>query len=85
MHILSYTELRSNLKAILDQTIDHHERVIITRPGGEHVVMMPLKDYEAERETQYLLSTEANRQHLARSLEQANTGKTLQKGLLELF
>ena len=37
---------------------------------------MSLEEYNALIETQYLLSTEANRKHLRKSLKEAEAGKT---------
>ena len=83
MNIVTYSELRQNLKKIMDLSTERHEKVVITRPNGEHMVMLPLKDYESEQETQYLLSTEANRKHIQESLADARAGKVFFKDLLE--
>lgn len=83
MNIVSYTDLRKDLKNIMAAACDAHEPIIITRPHSEHMVLLSLEDYESLRETAYLLSDEANAAHLRKSLKSAQQGKLLNKKLLE--
>lgn len=83
MNIVSYTELRKDLKNIMATACDTHEPVIITRPRSEHMVLLSLEDYESLRETAYLLGDEANAAHLRKSLRNAKQGKLLNKKLIE--
>ncbi|MGH3273154.1 MAG: Txe/YoeB family addiction module toxin [Streptosporangiaceae bacterium] len=55
------SESRANYAATLDSVINDQEEVVITRPGGENVVMLPQREYESMRETLYLMSSPANR------------------------
>lgn len=83
MNIVTFTELRKNLKQVMEQLLDQHEPVIITRPHGEHVIMLSLKDYESLKETAYLLGNAANAKHLCKSLNSVKKGKLLAKELHE--
>ncbi len=74
MHVVSYTELRKDMKRIMDKTQDGHEPVIITRKGG-HMVMMSLEDYNGFEETAYLLRNPKNAQRIFASLAQLEAGK----------
>lgn len=83
MDAINYTDLRQNLKARLDRVYKDHEPLIITRKHNENVVLISLDDYNSLTETQYLLSTEKNREHLVRSLKDARSGKTVKGELIE--
>lgn len=83
MDVVTFSELRSNLKEIMTQSADQHEPVFIKRPRGETMVLISLSDYESLKETVYLLGNEANAQHLRQSMRSLKTGKLLKKNLLD--
>lgn len=60
MHIVTFSELRNDLKKIMDDSADQHEIVIVKRPKGENMVLLSQRDYESLQETAYLLGSEAN-------------------------
>ena len=72
--IVSYSEVRNNLKTYLDYVTESHDPVFITRKNGEEVVMIAKSDYEAMDETAYLLSTEANKKNLLETVNKINEG-----------
>ena len=57
MRTANYTDLRKNLKGYLDSVIDDSETVIINREGNEAVVMISLEEYNAIKETAYLMQS----------------------------
>jgi antitoxin YefM len=75
MKVMSMSESRANYAATLDSVINDQEEVIITRPGGENVVMLPQREYESMRETLYLMASPANRLRISRSIEQLNAAR----------
>lgn len=83
MNPVSYSELRKNLKKILDQSADQHEPVIIKRPKGETMILLPLSSYEALKETAYLMSNEANAKHLRASMESLKAGQVTERKLID--
>lgn len=82
MKVVNYTELRSNLKQWLDTVVDDVEELIITRKDQKDLVLIPLEEYSALKETQYLLSG-ANGKRLLASVERVKKGKFQEKGLIE--
>lgn len=83
MHIVTFSELRNDLKKIMDTSTDQHEVVIVKRPKGENMVLLSQRDYESLKETAYLLGSEANAKHLRKSIKSLHTGKTFKKKLIE--
>ena len=72
--IITYTEARNNLKAVMDKVWDDSVPVFITRPGGKHVVVMNKDDYDRRNETEYLTSTKANKKALDAGLRDYKEG-----------
>ncbi|MBU1668308.1 type II toxin-antitoxin system prevent-host-death family antitoxin [bacterium] len=75
MQVFSLTEARNNIKAMFDTVFHDNEEVIIHRKGRESVVVISLNDYNALKETNYLLSSPNNRKHLMESLKQLREGR----------
>jgi antitoxin YefM len=62
-------KLRANLKSYFDSVDDNKEILIVPRNGDKDaIVIMTLTEYNSIVETDYLLSTEANRKILEKSL-----------------
>lgn len=84
MNIVTYSELRNNLKKVMDASADQHEPTIIKRPHGENMVLLSLSDYESMKETAYLLGSEVNAAHLRKSIRSIKKGKLVRKELKDL-
>jgi antitoxin YefM len=83
MNIVTFTDLRKNLKHILDTSMGDHEPVIIKRSKGKDMILLSLRDYESLEETAYLLGNKANARHLRNSLQSLKEGRVSQKDLIE--
>ena len=83
MQVVSLTEARNNLKAVFDSVYLDNDEVIIHRKGKENVVMISIDEYNSMKETNYLLSSPANKKQLLRSLADARAGKTFERDLVE--
>jgi len=83
MQVLSFTEARNNLKEVFDKVFFDNEEVIIHRKGRESVVVISLDEYNAIKETNYLLKSPKNKEVLLRSLSDARKGKVFEKELIE--
>jgi antitoxin YefM len=75
MDIVTYSETRANLKAIMDRVVQDHVPIAITRQRGKPVVMVGLDDWNSIQETMYLLSTPNNAKRLMESIADANAGR----------
>lgn len=75
--IISYTEARNNLKAVMNKVWDDAAPVTITHTGGKAVVVMSKEEYDSLAATEYLLASPANAQALRKSIAQVGRGKTV--------
>lgn len=83
MQSISYTAARSNLAKTMEQVIDDHSPIAITRKGEGAVVMISMEDYQALEETAYLLRSPLNARRLLESISDLEAGKGKQRDLLE--
>ncbi|CAG9180649.1 Antitoxin YefM [Cupriavidus laharis] len=74
MRTIHFSDARSNLKAVMDQAIDDHDAVLITRRDAPNVVIMSQDQYDSWMETMHLLSSPANATRLMRSIKQHRAG-----------
>jgi antitoxin YefM len=74
MSVVSYTHLRQNLAAVMDEVCDSHSPVIVTRQHARSVVMVSLEEFESMQETLHLLRSPRNAERLLRSIARAEAG-----------
>lgn len=77
MRTLTYTNARQNLAATMDEVIEDHASVIITRGSDKAVVMMSLEDWNAWQETLYLLRSPTNAERLLNAARDFDKGENL--------
>ena len=68
MDSISYTEAQRNLGKVMKQVCDNQTPIMIARKGSVSVVMMSLEEYQALKETAYLLRSRANAINLLESI-----------------
>ncbi len=83
MKIVSFTEARNGLKAVLDGVVNDADTTVITRRDSEDAVVMSLDYYNSLMETVHLLRSPANAEHLNRSIAQYKNGKVSQRDLID--
>jgi len=77
MRVISFSQARNTLKSVLDNVVNDAECTIITRRNAEDAVVMSLDSYNSLMETVHLLKSPANAAHLAESIDQYKSGKTM--------
>ncbi|HJS13887.1 MULTISPECIES: type II toxin-antitoxin system Phd/YefM family antitoxin [Rheinheimera] len=83
MRIVSFTEARNSLKAVLDSVVNDADTAVITRRDAEDAVVMSLDYYNSLMETVHLLRSPANAEHLNRSIAQFKAGQVTQRDLID--
>ena len=80
----NFTEFRTSLKNYLDKVEEDNETLIIKRKTGKGTVLISLDEYNSIMETLHLLSSKANADRLHESIQQMESGKTVDKSIEEL-
>jgi len=84
MDVVTFSEARKNFKAVMDRVVNDCDHTVITRQGGEPVVMLSLSEWNSIQETAHLLSSPKNAARLAKGIAQLNAGKGITKTMAEL-
>lgn len=79
MKAVTITKLRNHIKAYMDEVIISGETIIVPRNNSndDAVVLISLREYNSIKETEHLLSSEANRTRLEASIAQMKAGKVV--------
>lgn len=79
MKAVSISSLRSKMKTYFDAVSQSLEVIIVPRNNNDDdaIVIMSIREYNALKETEYLLSTTANRNRLEESIQQLQEGETV--------
>ncbi|MBO9617389.1 MAG: type II toxin-antitoxin system Phd/YefM family antitoxin [Niabella sp.] len=75
MLVANISEFRKNLKSYIDSVFDNNDTLIVTG-SGKTVVMISLDDFNRYDETEYLLSTDANKAMMYKAKREIENGKT---------
>jgi antitoxin YefM len=82
VNAVTLKQAKLNLEHLIEQVLADSEPTIVVTEAGERVVFLPLDEYNSWKETLYLLASPANREHLRRSIAEAQAGDV---GLRELL
>ncbi len=83
MEILSTSEVRANIKAVMDRVVADKAPIGISRQKGEGVVMIAQSEWDSIEETLYLLASPANAKRLLESIAELEAGKGVERQLIE--
>ena len=75
MDTISVNKFRDNLKYLVEQVIDRHEPLKVTRRAGEAFVVISADDWEREQETLYILQNTNLMQQISESLNTHSQGQ----------
>ena len=82
MKVVNFSDARNRLKAVLDQVVNDRDYTIISRRDADDAVVMSLDQFNSLMETVHLLKSPANAAHLAKSIKQYQSGKTISRELI---
>lgn len=74
MQATTVSALRMNLAQTLDAVVNDKEEIVISREHGSAIIV-DFDEYEALKETAYLLRSPANARRLFHSIEQLERGE----------
>ena len=75
MDTVSVNKFRDNLKSFVEQIVNRHEPLKVTRRAGEAFVVMSAEDWEREQETLHVLQSRDLMRQIAASLETHTRGQ----------
>ena len=83
MDVVTYSEARKNLKAVMDRVVDDSDFTIVTRQRGEPVVMVSMSEWNSIQETAHLLSSPRKAERLRASIAELEAGKVTRQALID--
>lgn len=84
MNIASINQFRENLKSYIDQVINNHIPLKVTRRNGDDFMVVSLKDWERDQETLYILQNNSLMQQISESQVTHTQGKGYQANSLDI-
>jgi len=87
MNSISVNQFRDNLKTYVEQTINEHKPIKVTRRAGDDFVVMSADDWDREQETLHILQSSNLMKQIAESMttHHSKTGyKATQEQLNEI-
>ena len=75
METITASDLRANLKSVLDRVNDDHEPVTVPRGPGRSVVILDAEDYASIIETLHLVRSPRNAERLREGMAQHQAGR----------
>ena len=83
MHVVSFTQARSEFKGVIDRVVADCDATLIHRRDGENAVLLSESTYNSMLETLHVLQSPANARRLMASVEQDRKGAAKKRELLE--
>jgi len=75
MDSVSVNKFRDNLKKFVEQVVNQHEPIKVTRRAGEDFVVVSAQDWEREQETLYVLQNSDLMKQIAASTSTHTKGQ----------
>jgi len=83
MKVVNFSDARNRLKSVLDSVVNDRDYTVISRQDADDAVVMSLDQFNSLMETVHLLKSPANAAHLAKSIKQYQSGKTVNRELMD--
>lgn len=79
MKTATFTEFRQNLRAYLDGVINDTDAVVINRGNGTAAVLISLDEYNAIKETEYIMQSPATLEAIRRATDELDRGEAVRQ------
>ena len=81
MNLITYSDARKHLKAVMDTAIHDRQETVITRAGQEAVVGVGKEEWDSIQETLHLLSSPRNAVRLHEAIAELDAGAGVERAL----
>jgi antitoxin YefM len=81
MNLITYSDARKHLKAVMDTAIHDRQETVITRAGQEAVVVVGKDEWDSIQETLHLLSSPRNAARLREAIAELESGAGVERTL----
>ena len=75
METISVNQFRENLKTFVEQAVNTHEPIKVTRRAGDDFVVLSAEDWDREQESLYILQNSNLMQQIVDSLKTHNNSR----------
>jgi len=75
MDSISVNKFRDNLKTFVEQVVNNHTPIKVTRRSGDDFIVMSAEDWAREQETLYILQNNSLMVQIADSISTHSQGK----------
>lgn len=79
MKTVNFTELRKNLRSYLDGVINDTDTVVISRENGTAAVIISMDEYNAIKETEYIIQSQATMEAIRRASDELDRGESVRQ------
>lgn len=84
MKEMSVNRFRKHLREAVEEVLDDHDPLRVTRRGGRDFVVLGAEDWDRERETLYVLENRSLMEQISRSVKTHQEGTGRQVSIHEL-
>ena len=79
MKTVNFTELRKNRRSYLDGVINNTDTVVISRENGTAAVIISMDEYNAIKETEYIMQSPATMEAIRRASDELDRGESVRQ------
>ena len=79
MKTVNFTELRKHLRSYLDGVINDTDTVVISRENGTAAVIISMDEYNAIKETEYIMQSPATIEAIRRATDELDSGESVRQ------
>ena len=79
MKTANFTEFRQNLRSYLDRVINDTDTVVINRGNGTAAVLISMDEYNAIKETEYIMQSPATMEAIRRASDELDRGESVRQ------
>ena len=85
MKTVNFTELRKHLRSYLDGVINDTDTVVISRENGTAAVIISMDEYNAIKETEYIMQSPATIEAIRRAADELDSGESVRQNFYHAF